>query len=364
MPARQAFTSPQHPYTFKLMMEIVFPTTAGELGRALHADLIGNGELPISGVSALDSAQAGSLTFFSEKKYESLLEKLEGVTILTTRDLANQMNANAVLVVENPKKAFSEITKRFLPPSPWKEISSQANIHPGASIAKDCAIAPFAVIGEGAKIGARTVVYSGAYVGPGVIIGEDCEIHPNVALIANVEIGNRVKIFSGSVLGSEGFGFLEGGGSYTAIPQIGKVVIEDDVRIGAKCTIDRSTFGETRIGKGSKLDDQVHIGHNCRIGSNCILCAQVGLAGSTILEDDVILGGQVGLGGHMTVGKGAQLGGQTGAGTNLKGGERYLGSPAAPLRETLRSFRYTLKLPELFDKVKKLEAKINKMETP
>lgn len=345
-------------------MEIVFPTTAGELSRALGADLLGDSELIISGVASLDAAHGGSVTFCSEKKYELLLGKLTGVTVLTTKELAVPHSSNTFLVVENPKKVFSEIAKQFLPVSPWKEVSSQASIHPGAVLGRATVVAPFAVICEGAKIGSRTVVYPHAYIGPGVTIGDDCEIHPSVTLLANVEIGNRVKVFSGSVLGSEGFGFLEGKGAYTAIPQIGKVVIEDDVRIGAKCTIDRGTFGETRVGQGTKLDDHVHISHNCRIGKNCIICAQAGLAGSTILEDEVILGGQVGLGGHMTVGKGAQLGGQTGAGTNLTAGEKYLGSPAAPLRDRLLSFKYSLKLPELFKRVQKIEAQLNPMETP
>lgn len=345
------------------MMDIVFPTTAGALSRVLGAELIGNGDQAISKIASLDSAHGGTLTFFSEKKFGPLIEKLSGVTVLTTKELVTEAAANTLLVVENPKKVFAELAKRFMPVLPWRGISDQAVIHPTANLGADVVVGPFAVIAEGAQVGARSVIYPNAYVGPGVRIGEDCEIHPSVTLVTNVEIASRVKIFAGSVLGSEGFGFLEGGGVYTAIPQIGKVVIEEDVRIGAKCTIDRSTFGETRIGKGTKIDDQVHVGHNCRIGKNCILCAQVGLAGSTILEDDVILGGQVGLAGHMTVGRGAQLGGQTGAGTNLKGGERYLGSPAAPLRETLRSFKYSLKLAELFERVKKIEAQFKPTET-
>lgn len=346
------------------MVEIVFPTTARELSLAIGADLQGEGDLEIFGISSLDLAHKGKLTFYAEKKYESQFNKLSGVTILTTKELASPQKGNAFLVVENPKKTFSELAKQFLPSSPWKEISPAAVIHPTAIIDAGVAIGPFAVICERVKIGARTTIYPNAYIGPGTIIGEDCQIHASVALIANVEIGDRVNIFAGSVLGSEGFGFLEGGGAYSAVPQIGKVVIEEDVRIGAKCTIDRSTLGETRVGSGTKIDDQVHIGHNCRIGKNCILCAQVGMAGSTVLEDDVILAGQVGLAGHMTVGKGAQLGGQTGAGTNLKGGERYLGSPAAPLRETLRSFKYSLKLSQLFERVKKIEALLERLGTP
>ena len=173
--------------------------------------------------------------------------------------------------------------------------------------------------------------------------------------ICQVVVGNRVKILSGSVLGSEGFGFLEGDSGYTEMPQIGWVHIEDDVRIGAKCTIDRSTLGATVVGKGTKIDDQVHVGHNCRIGKNCILCAQVGLAGSSILEDGVILAGQVGVAGHLTIHKNAICGGQTGVTRDLEANQKYFLTPATPLTEALRTVTASKKLPEILKRIKKLE---------
>jgi UDP-3-O-[3-hydroxymyristoyl] glucosamine N-acyltransferase len=195
-----------------------------------------------------------------------------------------------------------------------------------------------------------------------VTVGEGCEIHPYVSVFTLVEIGNHVKIFSGSVLGSEGFGFIEGANGYIEMPQLGKVVVEDNVRIGANCTIARGTLGETRIGKGSKLDDQVHIAHNCILGKNCILCGQASLAGSTVLEDEVVLGGQVGLAGHLTVGKGAKLAGQSGASINLKPGETYLGSPAIPIREAIRAFVQWRKLPELAKRIQHLQKVLESLD--
>lgn len=341
------------------MQEVVFPTTAGVLGNFFGAEIRGNREQEITRLSSLENAKPGSLVFFSDKRFRSQLEHLKNVVLLTSPELLDGNLDLTVLLVPNPRKAFAEVAKLFVPIAPWKGISDKAVIAPSALLASSVHVGPFATICEGAKIGGGTVIYPHAYIGPGVEIGENCEIFPHVALISQVQIGNRVQIFAGSVLGSEGFGFLEGDSGYSPMPQIGKVVIEDDVRIGAKCTVDRSTLGETRIGAGTKIDDQVHIGHNCRIGKNCILCAQVGLAGSTILEDDVILAGQVGLAGHLTVGKGARLGGQTGASTNLKGGETYLSSPAMPIREALLTYKYMRKLPELAQRIRKLEEKLN-----
>jgi UDP-3-O-[3-hydroxymyristoyl] glucosamine N-acyltransferase len=183
----------------------------------------------------------------------------------------------------------------------------------------------------------------------------DCELFPGCVVWDGTIIGDRVCILSGTVIGGPGFGFSHDGHQYRAIAQNGIVVIENDVRIGANCTIDRATVSVTRIGSGTKLDNLVHIAHNCIVGKNCILCAQVGLGGSTVLEDDVILGGQVGLGDHVTVGRGAKMGGQSGSSTNVRGGESYFLTPALPIKEVYRVVKAWRRLPELFVRVRKLE---------
>jgi UDP-3-O-[3-hydroxymyristoyl] glucosamine N-acyltransferase len=217
-------------------------------------------------------------------------------------------------------------------------------------------------------IGAGTVLYPYVFVGSQVEVGQNCMIYPNVSLLEKVKIGNRVKIFPGAVLGADGFGLMTretaGEGSVSEMPQIGNVVIEDDVRIGANSTIDRGTLGETRIGKGSKLDDQVHIGHNSKIGKNCILCGQVGLSGSVVVEDNVVMGGQVGVSDHMKIGKGARIGGQAGVGTDLEGGEEYFGSPALPMKLSLRILRQFKRLPELVERIRALEEVLGKKGKP
>lgn len=336
-------------------MDFNFPTTAKQLAAKLSAPVWGDGDAVIEKVSALPDTGAGSLTYFGEEKYRNNLKKLTAGVVFSTEQLAEKNAPVTFIIVDNPKLTFSEVARNFIPKCPWEEISPDATIHLKATIGKNVRVGPHAVICEGAKIGDNTVIYPHSYIGPDVVVGEACEIHPQVTLLANVKLGNRVKVFSGSVLGSEGFGLLQSDSGHKEVPQIGWVVVDDDVRIGAKCTIDRSTLGETRIGRGSKLDDQVHIGHNCILGENVILCAQVGLAGSSTLEDGVICGGQVGISDHVIVGKKAMLGGKAGVGSNIEGGQAYMGAPTMPLKDFYKLQVFFKKLPDLFDRVKKLE---------
>ncbi|NBX77247.1 MAG: UDP-3-O-(3-hydroxymyristoyl)glucosamine N-acyltransferase [Proteobacteria bacterium] len=343
-----------------MMESVSFPLTAGKLSKVLNASLVGNEEVSIERLSSLEEARSGSLSFFSNPKLRGHLSQLEaGVVVLTNRESVVVDSPITFLVVEEPKAAFAKIAKSLAPASPWKGISPEAKIHPSVKMGAEVSIGPGAIICENVTIGKGTVIYPSVYIGPNVAIGENCEIHPFVTLLCRVEMGNRVRVFSGTVIGSEGFGFLEGDSGFTEMPQIGGVTIQDDVRIGAKCTIDRSTIGNTFIGRGTKIDDQVHIGHNCRIGKNCILCAQVGLAGSSILKDGVILGGQVGVAGHLTIHENAICGGQTGVTRDLEANQKYFQCPATPLTEALRTYQLSKKLPEMAKKLKKLEEKLN-----
>jgi UDP-3-O-[3-hydroxymyristoyl] glucosamine N-acyltransferase len=343
-----------------MMTSVSFPLTAGKLSKVLNASLVGNGEVSIERLSSLEDARSGSLAFFSNPKLRGHLNQLEaGVVVLTNRESVIKDSPITFLIVEEPKAAFAEIAKTLLPAAPWKGISFEAKIHPSVRMGRGVSIGPGSIICENVTIGEGTIIYPSSYIGPDVVIGNHCEIHPFVTILCRVEMGNRVRVFSGTVIGSEGFGFLEGDSGFTEMPQIGGVTIEDDVRIGAKCTIDRSTIGNTFIGRGTKIDDQVHIGHNCRIGKNCILCAQVGLAGSSVLKDGVILGGQVGVAGHLTINENVICGGQTGVTRDLEANQKYFQCPATPLTEALRTYQISKKLPEMARKLKKLEEKLN-----
>ncbi|MBM4304767.1 MAG: UDP-3-O-(3-hydroxymyristoyl)glucosamine N-acyltransferase [Deltaproteobacteria bacterium] len=342
------------------MGTLEFPTTAGKIAEAFNATLLGNPEAGVNTLNSVQNAKQGSLCFLGDKKNQTYLESLESsVVVLTRKELVRKDLAVTYVLVDEPKAIFAQLAKSFAPKTSWKGISDRAEIHPLAKIDPTASVGPFAVIGEGAQIGAYTVIYPQAYVGTGVKVGSHCEIHPQVSLITNVFIGDRVKIFSGSVLGSDGFGLVETEGGPLEMPQLGTVVVEDDVRIGAHCTIDRGTLGETIIGRGSKLDDQVHIGHNCRLERNTILCAQVGLAGSSTLEEGVVLAGQVGVGDHITIGKGARVGGQTGVTSDLKGGETYFSTPALPVRQALRAHVFFRELPKWVERIKLLEKEIH-----
>ncbi len=336
-------------------MDLTFPTTAKKIADLFGAPVWGDENAVIEKVSALPDTSLGSLTFFGEEKYRNNVKKLTAGVVFSTEKLAEKNLGVTFIIVDDPKVAFASVAKNFIPKCPWNDISQSATIHLKARLGKNVRVGPFAVICEGAEIGDNSVIYPNAYIGPEVVIGESCEIHPNVTLLANVRLGNRVKIFSGSVLGSEGFGLLQSDTGHKEVPQIGWVIVEDDVRIGAKCTVDRSTLGETRIGRGCKLDDQVHVGHNCVLGENVILCAQVGLAGSSTLEDGVICGGQVGISDHVRVGKKAMLGGKAGVGSDIDGGQAYMGAPTIPLKDFYKLQIFFKKLPDLFDRVKKLE---------
>jgi UDP-3-O-[3-hydroxymyristoyl] glucosamine N-acyltransferase len=342
------------------MQSVSLPLTAGELSRILRVPLFGNADVSIQRLSSLDDACSGSLSFCSHPRFRDKLTKLNSeVVVLAEKESINRNLSVTFLEVDEPKKIFAQIAKGLIPEPTWKGISNEASIHPSAKVGKNVTIGPKTIVCEDAVIGDGTLIYPSVYVGPKVVIGADCEIHPFVTLLENIELGNRVRVFSGTVIGSEGFGFLEGDAGYTEMPQLGSVVIEDDVRIGAKCTIDRSTLGDTRIGQGTKIDDQVHVGHNCTIGRNCILCAQVGLAGSTVLEDGVILAGQVGVAGHLTIGKKAICGGQTGVTRNLEAGKKYFLTPATPLNEALRGTLLIKRIPEILKRLSRLEGAPN-----
>src|SRR5579864_2307271 len=314
-----------------------------EIAESLQARLIGDGKIEIAGVSSLESAARDHLVFVdNEKHLAGALKSRAGAII--AGEFAAAMNADRPLLIsDHPKLAFARAA-RILASGDERHQGSihiTAVIDPSATLGVGVRVETRAVVGEGAQIKDGTRIGTGAVIGAGVTIGSHCEIYPNVTIYPGTSVGDRVLIHAGAVLGSDGFGYVRDGktGHYEKFPQVGRLVIEDDVEIGANATIDRGALEETRIRRGAKIDNLVHIGHNCDIGEDVVIAAQTGLSGSIVIENAVVLGGQVGIGEHATIGEGVMLGGQGGVLPNkiLRGkGVAFWGTPAQPLRQYLK----------------------------
>ena len=333
-----------------------------EIAERLECRLEGDGEIDIRRVAGIEEAGPGDLTFFTNPKYASALRKTgaSGVILAETAEAA----PCAMLRVRQPYLAFAKAVELFAgddrPPAgihPLADVASTAVVSPDASVG------PFASLGDGVRIGARTIVHPQVTIGRGAQIGDDCVIHSRVSIREHVQIGNRVILQDGAVVGSDGFGFARRpDGTHHKIPQIGGVVIEDDVEIGANAAIDRPAVGETRIGAGTKIDNLVQVAHGVTIGRDVLLAAQVGIAGSTTIEDTVTLAGQVGVSGHITIGKGTIATAQTGIPSSVEPGSVISGYPAINNRDWLKSSAIFRKLPELRKTIADLEARLDELE--
>jgi len=297
----------------------------------------------ISGVAALDRATPDDLAFLANAKYADEAAHSDAGACLTSERLADAVPPRmALLVVREPYHAFVEVAQTLYPealrPSSMfgaSGIASGAFVHPDARMESGVTIDPGAVIGPGAEIGSGTVIGPAAVVGPHVCIGRDCAIGAHVTL-AHALIGDRVIIHPGAAIGQDGFGFIMGPSGHRKVPQIGRVIIQDDVEIGAGTMIDRGANRDTVIGEGTKIDNQVQIGHNTQIGRHCVLVAQTGISGSVTVEDFVVLAARVGVINHITIGEGAQIAAQGNPWTDVPPGARFGGSPAKPMRRWLR----------------------------
>jgi UDP-3-O-[3-hydroxymyristoyl] glucosamine N-acyltransferase len=314
------------------------------------------GSVTITGPAALAEAQAGEISFFGHPRYAADLKTTKAAAVLVARDFAGETPATCVRV-DDPSSAFTVITQQFIPaPSaPLPGIHPSAFVDPSAKIAPDACVHAQAVIEADVVIGAGTVVGAGCYVGRAAQVGSACLIHPHVVVREHCVIGDRVILHSGVVVGSDGFGYDTKDGRHHKIPQIGCVIVGNDVEIGANTTIDRARFGRTVIGEGTKIDNLVMIAHNVVIGRHCIICAQVGISGSTQIGDYVVLAGQAGLVGHIKVGDGAIVGAQSGLSNDLEPKAIVVGSPPRPIGEWKRTVVRIDRLGQLYDRVKKLE---------
>jgi UDP-3-O-[3-hydroxymyristoyl] glucosamine N-acyltransferase len=331
-----------------------------DVAKIADGSLSGSYDVEITGVAGISEAKEGDITFLAGPRWLKELRNTRASAVLV-KEFAGDLEKPQVKTA-NPQYAFARLLSHFyVTPYPCKGVSERAFVAQGASIGADVTVYDFAYIAEGVTIGPGSVIYPGVFVGEGSSLGDRCVIYPNVTIRERVTIGSRVIVHANAVIGSDGFGYVFEGGRHNKIPQVGGVVIGDDVEIGAGVTIDRATTGNTVIGSGTKIDNLVQIGHNVQIGSNAILVAQVGIAGSSRIGDGVILGGQVGIADHAVIEAGTMLGAQSGIMGEVKRGV-YSGSPAIPHREWLRSVSLFAKLPELKKKIDELEAKVKKME--
>jgi len=298
----------------------------------------------ISGVAPLASATSEDVTFLQGKKHRaSLAECAAGACLLAAGDVDAAPEAMAALIVSEPQRAFAGAIGAFYQSADPEGIDPGAHVHSDAKLETGVAVGFGSVIEANAEIGANTVIFPGAVIGHGVSIGRDCRIGTNVS-IEKALIGDRVIIYPNAVIGSDGFGYAMGFDGHKKIPQIGRVIIQDDVDVGCGTAIDRGAMDDTVIGEGTKIDNLVQIAHNCRIGRHCVLAGMVGLSGSTILEDFVVLGGQAGSAGHLTVGEGTMVAGRGGIISDLPGGGVYGGLPAKPTKDWLREIAVLAKL--------------------
>ncbi len=310
----------------------------------------------VDGIASIEEAGPRQVTFLSNPKYAKHARGTKASAVIAKDPVPGA--ECAFLLAPNPYYAFACALELFHPPArPAAGVSPMASIHPGATLGADVSIGPFAVVEDGAVIGDRAALYPGVYVGKGASVGEECLLYPRVTLYAGVRVGKRAILHAGCVIGSDGFGFAPSEKGYRKILQVGTVEIGDDVEIGANTTVDRAALGVTRIGRGTKLDNLIQVGHNVTIGTDTVIAAQAGISGSCRIGNRVMIGGQAGLAGHLEVGDGVMLGAKTGVAGSLSAEENaaWSGVPAMPHKTWLRMVTLLPSLPELFRRVKRLE---------
>lgn len=321
--------------------------TVRELAEAVRGEVVGDGDLVIHAAAPLHEAKDGDITFVEHEKYLTRWHASTAAAAVVSRDFP--VNGKTVIRVQEPLPAFIMVVEKLHPrkESSVLGIHPSAVVHPSAKLGPDVSIGPHAVIGEGCEIGARCTILTGVVIGDQCRLGDDVRLHPNVVLYSYTVVGNRVTIHANSVIGADGFGYRTQQGRHAKIPQLGCVLIEDDVEIGSCTTIDRATFGATRIGTGTKIDNLVMIGHNCQIGRNNLIVGQVGIAGSSSTGDYVVLAGQVGIADHVHIGDRSLVGAQSGVTKDLPGDQRFWGSPARPEQAYKRTLAALEKISEL-----------------
>jgi UDP-3-O-[3-hydroxymyristoyl] glucosamine N-acyltransferase len=327
--------------------------SAAAIAAAVGGLLEGDGLVEVTRVGGLDSADASSLSFLAAARYADEAADTRAGVVFVTSELAPRVrHVPARIIVDKPHDAMlTAIARLYVPQVFVPGVHPSAILSDTVVLGDGVAIGARTVIGARVRIGHRVLIHPGVTIGDGVAIGDDCILYPNVVLYANSQLGDRVIVQAGAVIGSDGFGYVFGGGAHRKIPHVGRCVLESDVEIGANSTIDRGSVGDTVIGAGTKIDNLVQVGHNVRMGKLCLVMAQAGISGSTHIGDGVIIAGQAGLVGHISIGAGARIAAQAGVIGDVPAGETWSGYPARPHREALRTQAAARKLPDLLKRL-------------
>jgi len=338
--------------------------TLKTLAELVGGSLTGDPDLVITGVSGLREAQLGQISFLANERYLPLLEQTQASAVVVPECFEAKACPAATIRVEDPSLAFARLVHEFAPPP----VELEPGVHPTAvlgrdvTLGRDVRIGAATVVQDGARIGDGTVLHPQVYVGHQTTIGAECVFHPGVKVHERVRIGDRVILHAGTVIGSDGFGYAQVNSVHEKIPQVGSVEIGDDVEIGANCTVDRARFGATVIGRGTKIDNLVHLAHNVQLGERCLIVAGTAIAGSTQLEDDVTVAGQAGIDGHLTIGHHTTILAKAGVLKNVPPHSVVSGFPARPRERVQREWAAVRRLPDLLERVRQLEQKVTELE--
>lgn len=334
------------------------PISVGELAARLGGTVTGNSDLALTGAATPETAQANELIYVEGEKQWPEAQASRAEVVIAGAE--TELSGKTFIQVENPKLAFARAVEMLLPESPVASgVQPSAVIDSSAQLHESVSVGAQAVVGAGVRIGKGTQIGPGCVIGQGVEVGENCVLFPRVVLYPGVKLGHRVRVHAGAVLGSDGFGYVPTEEGWAKFPQRGVLIVEDDVEIGANSTIDRGALGESRIGRGVKIDNLVHIAHNVSVGENTVLAALTGVAGSSKIGRRVVIGGQGGVADHCVIEDGAQVAGQAAVqqGKTVRSGQVVFGNPARPLAEFKKAFAHFLRLPDLVRRVKALEKK-------
>ncbi len=328
--------------------------TLQDLALKIGGTFKGEGTLRLEGVAPLDSAKAGDLTFITNPRYAKLATATLGSAILCEKEIPGV--SKPFLLVKNPYAALARIISFFYPSRVFNPgIQEGAWVHPTATVHPHASVFPGVAVSAGVRIGRGTVLFPGVFIGEEAVVGEDCIFYSNVTVREKCLVGNRVILQPGAVVGADGFGFAPETEAYVKIPQVGNVIIEDDVELGANTCVDRAALGSTRIGKGTKIDNLVQIGHNVVIGVNTVIVSQTGISGSTQVGDHVVMGGQVGLAGHLKIGNHVTLATRTGVMEDIPEKGVYWGSPSTEIANEMKNVAAYRQLPALIKRIRQLE---------
>lgn len=342
--------------------------TVQQIAQLVGGSVKGDGALKINMLAKIQDAKPGQVAFLSNPKYEQFIYSTQASAVIVGKDFqAKKEIASTLIIVDNPYSSFTRLLEEYHKMMNYQKVGVEEPSFIGANstVGKNIYRGAFSYIGSGAKLGDNVKVYPQVFVGDNCVIGNNTILHPNVKLYAGTKVGNNCEIHSGTVIGSDGFGFApQEDGTYKTIPQLGNVIIEDNVSIGANTVIDCATMmgDATIIRQGVKLDNLIQVAHNVEIGTNTVIAAQTGISGSTKIEENCIIGGQVGMVGHITIGKGTSIGAQAGILKSIEPGSKLFGTPALDVKEFFRSYAVFKKLPDLITRLRELEAKVKDSE--